>query len=105
MENESLILYCGEYPENFISQDISSDPNFVFTNDPDFPQTMLWDIEGNWVYVNSFVECEHYYMGGWNYEPPKTFFESIDLNIFSQLLIGIMILYFSKKIYQKKFIK
>lgn len=98
MDIEHVKTFCGDYPDNFINQEIASDPNFVFPNDPNFDQTMLWDSEGNWVYVNSFVECEHYVVGGWFYYPPKTFFESIDLNIISQLLIGILIFIFTSKL-------
>ena len=48
---------CGEYPVNFVKVDISSDPNYVFENDPSYSMKQLFDSEGNKVFVNSFVEC------------------------------------------------
>ena len=63
-----VIRLCGLYPENYEKVEISNDPNFVFTPDPLFPKTQLQDNEGNIVYVNSFIECEHYVMGGWDYD-------------------------------------
>ena len=60
---------CGVYPEDFEKLDISSDPNFVFTNDPNYPAKQLFDADSNKISVNSFVECEHYVSGGWNFAP------------------------------------
>ena len=60
---------CGVYPEDFEKLDISSDPNFVFTNDPNYPAKQLFDADSNKISVNSFVECEHYVSGGWNFTP------------------------------------
>ena len=31
---------CGPYPEGYVKEDIASDPNFVFTNDPGYPGLM-----------------------------------------------------------------
>ena len=64
---------CGEYPPDFIKEDISSNPNYVFVNDPSFVSTKLWDEFGNTVFVNSFIECEHYVSGGWNFRPNENF--------------------------------
>ena len=60
---------CGVYPEDFEKLDISSNPNFVFTNDPNYPAKQLFDADSNKISVNSFVECEHYVSGGWNFTP------------------------------------
>ena len=60
---------CGVYPEDFEKLDISSNPNFVFTNDPNYPAKQLFDAESNKISVNSFVECEHYVSVGWNFTP------------------------------------
>ena len=57
---------CGSYPEGFKKIDISSDPNYVFVNDPAI-QLDNFDSEGNKVFVNSFIECEHYVSGGWGF--------------------------------------
>ena len=57
------------FPKNFKKQDIASDPNYVFVNDPNFSPVQLFDIDDNTVVVNSFIECEHYVSGGWDYLP------------------------------------
>ena len=38
---------CGSYPEGFKKADILSDPNYVFTNDPNYPTRQLFDSENN----------------------------------------------------------
>jgi len=68
---EELTNICGIQPEGFVKIDISSDPNFVFNNDPNFMAKQLFDGEGNTVFVNSYLECQHYVLGGWNYTPLK----------------------------------
>lgn len=45
---------------------IGSDPNFVFENDPLFSAVTLYDVDGNIINVNSWVECAHYVNGGWS---------------------------------------
>ena len=57
---------CGTKPidEEFI--EIGSDPNFVFQNDPNFTTLRLFDVEGNIINVNSWIECAHYVNGGWS---------------------------------------
>ena len=40
-------------------------------NDPSYEQVRLFDEDGNTVLVNSFIECEHYVNGTWNYYPGK----------------------------------
>lgn len=62
---------CGQYPSNFEKVDFESNPNFVFTSDTSYTSRQLFDSEGNTVFVNSFIECEHYVSGGWDYSPLK----------------------------------
>ena len=62
---------CGEIPENYIKEEVVNDSNFVFNPDPNYEPVLLYDIENNSVVVNSYVECEHYVSGGWNFEPLK----------------------------------
>ena len=67
MEKNSIVeIFCGNYPDNHITPNIESNPNFVFENDPAFPGVQLYDEDGNIVTVNSFTECEHYVLGGWD---------------------------------------
>ena len=66
-ENLDLIIsICGDQPSNQELIEIGSDPNFVFQNDPDFITLKLFDIEGNIINVNSWIECAHYVNGGWS---------------------------------------
>ena len=37
---------CGSYPKGFQKLDISSNPNYVFVNDPDYSTRQLFDSEG-----------------------------------------------------------
>ena len=66
MENKIVKIICGEYPDNFKKVEIKSDENFVFENDPSYITVQLFDRDENTVYVNSFIECEHYVTGGWD---------------------------------------
>ena len=88
---------CGEYPQNFIKQDISSDPNYVFVNDPSFSLRQLFDSEGNKVFVNSFIECEHYVAGGWGYSP----IQNTEILLHQLLFIGIAGLVVSQYLVRK----
>lgn len=69
--NETVVTLCGEYPANFENNDILNDPNFVFENDLLYAPIKLFDIDGNSVFVNSFLECQHYVKGGWDYIPSQ----------------------------------
>ena len=85
---------CGVFPEGFKKLDISSNPNFVFVNDPNYSSRQLFDAEENKVSVNSFVECEHYVSGGWDFTPIQSsalYFHDI-LIYFSLFLVGLTLL-------------
>ena len=98
----SITELCGETPENYIKEDISSNPNYVFTPDPNFEPKLLYDSESNTVLVNSFVECEHYVSGGWGFEPLKNS-ELIMQNILTvTVVIFIFITYLTKWFFSKR---
>ena len=59
---------CGTKPDTQELIEIGSDPNFVFVNDPDFQTLRLFDVEGNVINVNSWLECANYVNGGWSIE-------------------------------------
>lgn len=98
-----VINLCGEYPENFEKVDISNNPNFVFIADDNFNSVLLYDSVGNSVLVNSFLECEHYVSGGWNFEPSVN--EEIILQNYLSILLILLIgfKFISQKL--KKFVK
>ena len=58
MTESTIEELCGEYPDDFISIDVLSNPNFTFENDPNYESVTLFDIEENAATVNSFMECE-----------------------------------------------
>jgi hypothetical protein len=57
---------CGSNSTGAPFPDIGSDPNFIFESDPLFSVVTLYDIEGNVISVNSWIECAHYVTGGWS---------------------------------------
>lgn len=88
---------CGEYPEGFKKEDISNDPNFVFTKDPNYSGVKVWDAEGNSVFVNSFQECEHYVSGGWEYNP----LQNKEIFYQNSIVVILITLIISKFLYRK----
>jgi hypothetical protein len=74
---------CGIAPDGISYIDPGNDPNFVFTQDPNFEIVTLYDVEGNIANVNSWFECAHYVNGGWssaqilNYQGDKVLFISM----------------------------
>ena len=71
-----IVYACGEYPPNFVKQDISNNPNYVFERDSSYQSKVLWDEFNNLVIVNSFIECEHYFSDGWNYFSKEYYIEN-----------------------------
>ena len=57
--------FCGDPPIGFKEVDIANDPNFVFTNDPDYETKVLYFNDGSIINVNSWIECANYVNGGW----------------------------------------
>ena len=98
MENETVVKFCGEYPENFIKQDIASNPDFVFKNDPTYQTVQLFDIEDNTVYVNSFIECEHYVAGGWDQNTVQRQETNMQL-----IIVGVIIFFIVAKFIYSRF--
>tara|TARA_B100000131_G_scaffold313937_1_gene350008 strand:+ start:3045 stop:3356 length:312 start_codon:yes stop_codon:yes gene_type:complete len=94
---------CGPYPVDFIKQDIGSNPDFVFTNDAAYPTVQVWDIDGNTVFVNSFIECEHYVSGGWYFSPVQSLENNLQLSLMflslGLLLIKVVVNYLKKNDY------
>ena len=82
--NTKIITICGESEiiPNF--EDISSDPNFIFTPDASFGTKVLYDLDENVINVNSWLECANYVNGGW-------FSEVSELIDYEQRLFMILI--------------
>ena len=64
--NDLIKQVCGDSPNGESYVNIVSDPNYVFLPDPSFVKVKLYDVDGNSVIVNSWIECAHYVSGGWS---------------------------------------
>mgnify|MGYP001300280275 FL=1 len=92
--------FCGQYPVNYTKVEIGNDPNFVFENDPGFNAVQLWDSEGNTIFVNSFLECEHYVSGGWDGNPLLIAETNLQTILLGTSLLLMFIWYFLNKKYE-----
>ena len=101
---KAIAKICGVQPEGFEKIDISSDPSYVFTNDANYAATQLFDGEGNTVFVNSYTECQHYVLGGWNYTPLKNSEILLQENLL-YVAIALMVFTFFKNITKRLFFK
>lgn len=98
MNAKKVIKICGDYPTDFIKLDIESNPNFIFINDPNYGPVRVWDADANFIFVNSFIECEHYVLGGWDKNPVQ------NQEAFSQnLLLASVVLVLIGSILFKRF--
>tara|TARA_B100001996_G_scaffold352136_1_gene312647 strand:+ start:2999 stop:3316 length:318 start_codon:yes stop_codon:yes gene_type:complete len=94
---KSIESQCGIAPKNVSFEEIASNPNYVFKNDPSYETIILYDADGNVVNVNSWIECAHYVNGGWNNISSSNF--PGDKLIFSGLLVATFIYVVLKKRY------
>ena len=96
MDNK-ITITCGssEIIPNF--DQINSDPNFVFTPDPNFIPKQLFDSSGNIITVNSWLECANYVNGGWG---SSFTLESNLPNYLFYILAGAVFIFISIDIYK-----
>ena len=99
-----VVELCGEIPQNFEKIDISSNPDFVFENDSSYPVRQLFDVEGNTVFVNSFIECDHYVSGGWGYSPVLSN-ELFLIDFLTYTVVFLLVATYSKNIFKRLFKK
>ena len=68
MENNigDLEKICGTKPYNVEFILIGNNPEFVYQSDPSYLVKILYDIDGNIINVNSWLECANYASGGWS---------------------------------------
>ena len=101
MKESIVIELCGSYPLDYKYIEIGSDPNFVFENDPGFNMVTLWNSAGEKIFVNSFRECEHYVLGGWDRNP----IIDTENNLQLILLAAFILFHLAYKWYLKKIIR
>ena len=95
-----VVELCGEIPQNFEKIDFSSNPNFVFENDTSYPARQLFDEEGNTVFVNSFIECDHYVSGGWGFSPVLSN-ELFLIDFLTYAVIFLLVVTYSKNFFKR----
>lgn len=80
---------CGKttYIPNF--EEIDNSSNFIFTPDANFETIRLFDLEGNIVNLNSWLECAYYVRGGWT-NNVSDFINSEKILFFLLLLIPVL---------------
>ena len=84
--NPEIERICGlsDYIPDF--EAIGNNPNYVFTNDPNYLTVQLLDSNGSVINVNSWIECANYVNGGWR-DNLKTFI-NYEKYLFFVLLIA-----------------
>ena len=89
--NNNLQDICGDKPEGLSASEIVSDPNFIFENDPSYAVVQLWDKDSNSVFVNSYIECKHYFDGGWSYNPSAFLEQNLQITTLITFAITFLI--------------
>ena len=97
MEKDIVTKICGNYPENFSPASVDSNPNYVFQNDSTYSPVQLFDIEQNTVFVNSYVECQHYVLGGWDFTPIKNLETDLQTSLLYVMIFLIAVTFFKRK--------
>ncbi len=100
MNKNKVTTICGDYPKDFVNEDIASNPNFVFENDPKFYGVNVYDADGNVITVNSFQECEPYVLGGWDKEPIQLEETGLQYGLVFVVLSVLITKYLLKKVIQ-----
>ena len=95
-----VVELCGEIPQNFEKIDFSSNPDFVFENDTSYPARQLFDEEGNTVFVNSFIECDHYVSGGWGFSPVLSN-ELFLIDFLTYAVVFLLVVTYSKNFFKR----
>ena len=64
--DKKIVEICGSSEITPDFEMIGNNPNFIFTPDPNFNVVTLYDVDGNLINVNSWLECANYVNGGWS---------------------------------------
>jgi hypothetical protein len=95
-DNNIVTKICGAYPPGFTEKEILSNPNFIFSNDPEYSAVQLFDSQENTVFVNSFLECQHYVKGGWDFLPiqrnEEDFFDIFMYISITSIIFGVFVI-------------
>ena len=72
----------------------------MFENDASYQARQLFDEEGNTVFVNSFIECEHYVSGGWGFSPVLSN-ELFLIDFLTYAVIFLLLVTYSKNFFKR----
>jgi hypothetical protein len=100
--SDNLQDICGEKPEGFIDFEILTDPNFIFEKDPNYSVVQLWDKDNNSVFVNSYIECKHYFDGGWSYNPAAFLEQNLQINTLITFTVSFLIVIIAERLINVK---
>ena len=76
---------CGADNSDQKFSAINSEGILIFNNDPSYSTVQLWNKLNNTVYVNSYEECEHYFLGGFNSS------QELNIEIYSRVILIIFL--------------
>ena len=82
----SLEQTCGINNSDGNFSEVNADGILIFVNDPNFTAVQLWNKFNNTVYVNSYEECEHYFLGGFNSTP------MLNVEIYSRTILIVFLI-------------
>lgn len=90
----SYVVFINE--SNISFKKLTEYGQYIFENDPNFNKVNLYDKLFRTITVNSFDECEHYVLGGWD--------RSVEMNMefYSQyfLLLLLVMVVIKKRIFR-----
>ena len=96
MENSTVINLCGNYPGNF-EKLMYYQIQIMFLKMTLATKQYSYMTMNLTVFVNSFVECEHYVLGGWDNSPTQ--FNEISYHNLLYNVIGALVVRFLLKKY------
>ena len=82
----NLEQVCGTNNSDQIFSEINSDGILIFINDPNYSGVQLWNRLNKTVYVNSYEECEHYFIGGYDSS------QQLNIEIYSRVILIVFLM-------------
>lgn len=95
----TLTQICGELTTSEKFSEINSEGIIIFSNDPNYQGVQLWNKLNKTVYVNSYEECEHYYLGGYDST------QQYNLELYSRIILIVLLTTLIVAKHLKKFLR
>ena len=77
---------CGVNNSDQKFSEMNSDGILIFTNDPNYSTVQLWNKLNKTIYVNSYEECQHYFLGGFDST------QQLNIEIYSRAIIIVFLI-------------